>query len=182
MKWSERFSIVLATLLVMVLIAASGAGEIFVDPGACPGEGCVYGETWTVREPIELRAAPEEVAPVVSTLSPPAQVETRTGEVHTRPGLFVVTKPRGTFVTGDELLLYTYLGEGWYRVRHAGELQKADLGFGPRGKRCRAEDDRGCWGVLKRPVESRWWVQLRTSSGLEGWVVDSRSLEKPGAH
>lgn len=169
-------------LLAAVLLTAAESDEVFVDAGACPGEACVYGEQWTAREPVELRASPAEAAAVVATLSAQERVETVTGEVHTRPGRFVVKKARDGFEPGAVLLLYTYLGERWYRARHEGALVRADLGFGPYGRRCREPDDDRCWGVLERRAQSRWWVRVRRSSGLEGWVLDSRSLEKLGAH
>jgi hypothetical protein len=168
--------------LIATLMLGAAPSDVFVDAGACPGEGCVYGERWTARDSLELRAEARDSAEVVATLAPGDPVKTVTGEVHTRPGRFVVTRARDGFAPGDVLLLYTYIGEGWYRARHGGELVRVDLGFGPRGRRCRTRDAEGCWGVLERPPESRWWVKLRTTAGVEGWTLDSLALEKPSAH
>jgi hypothetical protein len=129
---------------------------------------------------MELYASPSESSDVVATLAPEERISTITGEVHTRPGRFVVTSPRDAFKPGDVILLYTYLGEGWYQARHNGVSVKADLGFGPWGRRCRSEDDQRCWGVLEQNVEFWWWVKVRKLSGTEGWVLDSKSFVKPG--
>jgi len=179
----SRASVCVVIVLGMgSLCGWANADEIFVDRGACPGEGCVYGEQWVVREPIELHSSPSESSEVVDMLGPRDHVETLTGEVHTRPGRFVVKQARGAFQPGDVLLLYTYLGEGWYRMRHEGALGRADLGFSPWDKRCQSREDRRCWGTLERKLQFWWWVKVRAPSGLEGWVLDSRSFEKPGAH
>ena len=169
----------LASLAVAVGMAGCAARQpVFVDVGACPGEGCVYGERWTARAVVSLRAAPEQSAAAVGRLQPGESVETLTGEVHTAPGRFVVRRTYGEFAPGDEILVYTYLGEGVFRVRHNGILKEADLEFSPwggsGGNRC--QDEARCWGTLDRALRFTWWVKVRSASGTEGWVSESAAL------
>ena len=49
-----------AIALTTWALLGTAAEEVFVDPGACPGEGCGYGERWIAREPVSLRTAPGE--------------------------------------------------------------------------------------------------------------------------
>ena len=87
-----------ALLIAVVLCSQDGSRttqedrSIFVDTGACPGEGCGYGTWVTVRE-TSLRAAPDLESAIVVALSGGVIVEAVTGEVHTVPGRFVVHWP-----------------------------------------------------------------------------------------
>ena len=179
----------IAFLALLLLIAgASTADDVFIDKGACPGEGCSYGESWVARGLVELRYGPDLSASVTGTVRPGEAVRTLTGEVHTIPGLYVVKRvvkrPGGDFAPGDEVLVYTYLGEGWFRIRHNGELKRADLGFSPwggsSGDRC--ERDPNCLGFLERKLQFSWWIKVRTSEGVEGWVLDANAFDQPVDH
>ncbi len=160
------------------------AQDVFVDKGACPGEGCVYGERWVARARVRLLSAPDLSATVVGILDTGMAVQTVTGEVHTIPARFTVRQPHGEFAPGDIVHVYTYLGEGWFRVRHDGETKEADLGFSPwggsSGKRCELEDR--CWGTLQEELRLDWWIKVRTPDGTEGWTLDAMSFAEPKQH
>jgi len=78
------------------------------------------------------------------------------------------------------MFLYTYLGEGWFRLRHNGLLKIAELGFSPwggtSGKRCELDSTR-CWGSLQQELYFEWWVKVRTEEGLEGWTLDVSAFD-----
>jgi hypothetical protein len=162
----------LAVALWLIGGSVACSQDYFIDKEACPGEGCAYGETWTARESTQLVETPGSSAAIVANVGAGESVRTVTGEVHTLPGRFEVHRAHGDFRSGDEVLVYTYLGEGWFRLRHNGEVKDADLGFSPwggtTGTRC-ADQDR-CWGSLKEELRFDWWVLVRTESGVEGWI------------
>jgi hypothetical protein len=168
------------SIALALLVGFASAEEVFIDRGACPGEGCGYGERWSARTSVPLRARPEATAPTVASVEPGASVRTLTGEVHTVPGRFAVLRAHEDFAPGDVILLYTYLGEGWFRVRHDGRIREADLGFSPwggsPGSRC--EQDPGCWGILESELRFDWWVRVRTSAGIEGWTLETGSFDQ----
>lgn len=163
-----------AMTLIAGLIGSSVgcAQDVFVDEDACPGEGCGYGETWIARESIPLREMPESSASVALIVQAGESVRTMMGEVHTIPARFEVRRSEGEFVPGDEVLVYTYLGEGWFRIRHNGSVKEADLGFSPwggtGGSRC--TDAERCWGSLTKELQFDWWVLVETEAGVEGWT------------
>jgi hypothetical protein len=64
---------------------------VFVDSGACPGEGCGYG-VWRATRAVALRAAPSDTAPEIGTIDAGELACAVTGEVHTVPGRFVVAR------------------------------------------------------------------------------------------
>ena len=161
-------------------LSVCAAQPRFVDKGACPGEGCGYGETWIPRSPVSLRARPSEDSAVLAVLEAGAEVMTIGGEVHTTPSLFHVARQHGVFRPGDEIWVYTYLGEGYFRVLHNGELKEADLGFSPwggtAGRRCEASPR--CWGTLEASLDFDWWVELRGPGGVIGWTRDTAKFNR----
>lgn len=161
------------TIMCLPLYAAQQMteGARFVDKGVCPGEGCSYG-AWKVMKTTPLRARPDDDSPIIGTLQAGARVQALTGEVHVVPGQFVVSKSHGRYKKGDVLWVYTYTGEGIFKVRFGGKIYKEDLGFSPHGgssgDRCQETDD--CWGELKESYQDRWWVRIKTKKGLTGWA------------
>ena len=172
-----------ALAIGLLVFAASRpvAQGVFIDKGGCPGEGCMYGERWIARSDVDLLKAPDPTAVVISTVRSGETVRTVTGEVHTIPGRFVVHSRHDEFAPGDEVLVYTYLGEGVFRIRHNGQLKEADLNFGPgggsNGKRC--EVQARCWGTLHEELQFTWWVLVRTAAGTEGWIRDRTAFVRP---
>ena len=175
-------------IVILVLTILTGPQtpppDVYVDKGACPGEGCQYDERWVAKEVVGLRKEPNQKSPVVATVRPGEGVRTVTGEVHTVPGRFVVRVPLGELKPGDEVLVYTYLGEGHFRVRHNGQVKEADLEFSPLGgsggTRCEVESR--CWGTLQQELQFTWWIKVRTASRTEGWVADAGKFLQPSSH
>ena len=167
-----RGIICLIGLLAFGYVAAKD--DVFIDEGACPGEGCRYGEVWIATEPVDLQRTADASTEIVATIQAGQSVQTLTGQVHTVPGRFEVHRVHDEFVPGDEVLLYTYLGEGWFRLRHNGETKEVDLNFSPWGGSggTRCDNEARCWGSLQKELEFDWWVKVRTKNGAEGWVRD----------
>jgi hypothetical protein len=73
--------------------------------------------------------------------------------------------------SGDVLWVFTYLGEGFFRVWFEERMYEEYLGFsaygGAGGKRC--EEKAICWRELERELKIIWWVKLKGASGLSGW-------------
>ncbi len=67
--------------------------------------------------------------------------------------------------------VYTYLGEGRFKVWRDGAVQEEDLGFSPHGGSpgARCENKRQCWGELEKALKFSWWVKVRSKEGWEGW-------------
>jgi hypothetical protein len=142
----------------------------YIDKGACPFECCVY-RAWTTKADTVAYAKPAKNAKVVGLLRAGATVEAITGEVHSRPVRFVVKKPHAEYKPGDVLWVYTYVGEGRFKVWRNGTMQEEDLGFSPYGGSpgARCENKAQCWGELANVLRFSWWVKVRSKEGWEGW-------------
>jgi hypothetical protein len=153
----------------------------FVDDGACPGEGCSYGR-WKVEKETVLRAQPDPNSKVVSKCRVGSEVAALTGQVHAAAGKFKVKKKHEDFSPGDIIWVYTYLGEGFFKVWFNGKFSKQDLGFSPwggsAGSRCEVEWY--CWGKLEQELKFTWWVQVRNVDGVVGWTHEASNFHFGG--
>jgi hypothetical protein len=164
--------------MLMSLWAVSSTPPLeLVDDGACPSECCRYGE-WTTIRAVKVFARPASDSPVIATIAAQTPVKTLTGRVLTRRGEFVVKKRYGQYSPGDILFVYTYLGEGFFKVWFRERWYEEDLLFSPyggtAGTRCTDGDE--CWGELRRKHASTWWVKLALQNGKTGWARNDRSF------
>lgn len=166
----------LSLLCAFCLVAAQAhafdpAKDRFIDKGACPFECCTYGSWRTVRE-TKLLAAPDAKAEQTGVIPAQVTVNAITGEVHSVPSRFIVSKQNGKYEPGDVVWVLNYYGEGYFRVWFEGESYNEDLDFSPygggAGKRC--EKPKYCWGELEEELQLTWWIRVRGPEGLEGWT------------
>jgi hypothetical protein len=170
--------------------ARPASDSLFVDRGACPFECCHYGR-WRVNAPTTLRAAADSSSAPVGTLARGALVRA-TGEVHVRPGLFVPRRPIpayareanppavvDTFRVGDTLGVFTYIGEGAWKLRRVGAAHAKgpllEAMLATPGTGCDQRNE--CDGVMLRKPVSTWWAQIRTDEGLTGWTTDTKNFD-----
>jgi hypothetical protein len=142
----------------------------YIDKGACPFECCVY-RAWHTKADTVAYAQPDKTTKVVGFLKAGTMVEAITGEVHSTPVRFVIKKPHAEYKPGDVLWVYTYLGEGSFKIWRHGSMHAEDLGFSPYGGSpgARCENANQCWGELEKELKFTWWVKVRSQEGWEGW-------------
>jgi hypothetical protein len=101
-----------------------------------------------------------------------SKVNALTGEVRTVAGRFVVKKSHGRYRRGDIIWVYTYLGEGFFKIWFDGKMSEEDLGFsaygGTGGIRC--DDPIQCWGTLDKELQMTWWIKIKSADGWIGWT------------
>ena len=154
--------------------------EIFVDSGACPGEGCGYCALYVARSDVPVYDKPSMKSKQLGEIPSGDTFVSKTGEVHTVPTRFEVHREHKSIKPSDEVFALTYLGEGYFRIFHNGSLTQADLGFSPwggsAGKTC--DKPQYCWGHLSKELEFTWWMWVIAESSLEGWVVADDSMRE----
>ena len=158
-----------------LIINVRNDGDVFIDRGACPGEGCRYDMIYRARSRIPVFEQSSTDSAVVGYVDADDIFLAQDGEVHATPTRFVVDRAHGDFNIGDEVLALTYTGEGWWRVRHNGVIREADLGFSPSsGNTC--DNPEQCWGHLEKPVESIWWLRGLSEHEVAGWIIASDAI------
>ncbi len=164
------FFVALTVYPIATLANTAEAPDIYIDKGACPFECCTYRD-WTVNVNTILYKFSDEASPKIGVVKKGEVVQGLTGEVRTKGRKFLVHSTQGEFSPGDIIWVYTYLGEGFFKVWHNGGFFEMGLGFSPyggsMGKRCEIGDY--CWGELEQELSSTWWVKIKSKSGLEGW-------------
>src|SRR6266849_1074607 len=119
--------LLLAGLLVVSVGTGQSTGEqkppsIHIDKGACPFECCTYRE-WVARTDVTLLDTPSGKR-VVGQIKKGESVLALTGEVHSVPQRVVADRdyPDAGVKAGDTIYLLHYVGEGFWKVWHAGKL------------------------------------------------------------
>ena len=161
-------------LLVASVVYAHDYPVFYVDKGACPFECCTYRD-WGTEKITKLYAEPKTSSPVVGFAEKGAIVKAETGEVHTKPGKLIVKRDVTTFRKSDILWVYTYLGEGYFKIWYRGKFIEDQIDFNYRNP---ASDD---WGYFEVMPKSVWWVKVTTPAGLEGWSNQSENFSNKDA-
>ena len=171
-----KAALILPTLIAMLvpfptLSFQTKAPTYFVDKGACPFECCAYGK-WKTAVTTVAYARPDKRSKRIGKLKAGSKVTALTGQVQTTPSRFVVKKPHERYKPGDVIWVYTYLGEGLFKVWFNGKMYEENLEFSPyggsMGKRC--EVDNLCWGELDKDLQMTWWIKIKSPDGWIGWT------------
>lgn len=162
---------------LFLFVTAAFADEhptFYIDDGACPFECCTYRE-WGAENDSRLHAEPDLNSPLVGTAAKGTTVNALTGEVHTKPGKLVVTRDFLSFHKGDVLWVYTYVGEGFYKIWNQGKFIEEQIDLDINNP---ASDD---WGYFEVAPDSVWWVKIRTRDGKEGWTNEPGNFSNQDA-
>lgn len=169
----ERFFVALL-VLVASAVYADDYPVFYIDKGACPFECCTYRD-WRAEKTTRLYAEPKTASRVAGIAEKRAIVKAQTGEVHIKPGKLIVKRDVAAFRKGNILWVYTYLGEGFFKVWYRGTFIEEEIGFDYRNP---SPDD---WGYFEVIPDSIWWVRLRTSKGIEGWTNQPENFSNKDA-
>jgi hypothetical protein len=145
--------------------------KFFIDKGACPFECCKY-RAWKTKKTTIAYSRPDARSQQVGKFIAGSEVVAVTGEVHVAPGRFVFKQAVGNYKPGDILWVYTYLGEGRFKVWFDGKMYEEGLPFSPYnpGQECAATDPTNCFGKLERKLKMAWWIKIKSKNGLVGWT------------
>ena len=163
----------------------SGPRVPYVELGACPFEGCAYGE-WTSTDSVKVRRERDRRSPVVFDLATGDRVTAVTGAVIVlRAGRVEFTSAtqlssqEGTvrISAGDTLFLLAYIGEGFTNAWLHGRVYRGvDGATSFFDVRCTDEPGR-CSGRVVEPPLTEWWVQLRANDGRMGWTHEPEKFD-----
>jgi hypothetical protein len=158
----------LAVTFPLVVFAAEPP-TFYIDRGACPFECCTYG-TWRAKTDTRLFAEPKLKSQQVGSVPKGTSVQALTGEVHTVPGKLKVLRDASLYKAGDVLWVYTYLGEGIYKVWQDGKMVEEEIDVGPGNQQPHA------WATWEKSPRSQWWAKIKLNDGTIGWTNKPRSF------
>ena len=155
--------VLLLALALPVMGASAPPPEFYIDQGACPFECCTYG-TWRAKSDTPLLAEPKAGSKQVASVPKGVSVRALTGEVQTVPGLLTVVRDTSSYKAGEVLWVYTYIGEGYYKIWRDGQMIDEDLVKGP--LKHHVHD----WAKWQRLPRSQWWAKIAMKDGTVGWT------------
>jgi len=143
-----------------------------IDYNACPFEGCTFGN-WKVTKESKMYSSWQEGRTEIGSVQPGSEVAGITGVHITRkPDRILVPKPVPDIgaQSGDVILRYMYLGEGFANVWIKGRWHKAyDCSF------VTERDNEGCLrdcsAVVAEYGVKEWWVKINPHDNKIGWVL-----------
>lgn len=169
-----RTLVVLLPLVFTVLAYGDGHPMFYIDKGACPFECCKYGE-WHVEKTTKLHTEPKAGSLLAGVAETGTLVRAETGEVHTKPGKFIVKHDITSFKKGEVLWIYTYLGEGFFKVWYGGKFREEEIGIDYHNP---GSND---WGYFKIKPDSMWWIKIKTPKGIVGWTNQPENFSNKDA-
>ena len=149
----KRLRVIMPLLLSLALLAADRPPSPYIDRGACPFECCTY-RRWRALKPMVLHDRPGGHR-IVGRLQSGEWVRALTGETRSKPVALAAPfdVPKDGIRKGDRVFVLHYSGEGFWKVWVRGETV----------------DEPFQLAEAQRPL-TEWWAQVRTSSGIVGWV------------
>ena len=177
-------------LLFFIFASTNTAGQsrpptIFVDRNICPGEGCQFkGHRAKIVATTTAYKGPSTTSGRLFTVPLGLMVTGIDSLVRTRPGQFRVKRPMNRpnekYRPGEVLFVYTYLGEGVFKIWYRGKMIEENLEFsvwgGSAGERCEL-DPVNCWGILEKRTDMKWWLKVRLNDGRRGWILVDKNLD-----
>ena len=152
----------------------------YEDVGACPFEGCAYGE-WTATGTVAVRRKRALTSPIVFrvrkgekvTAITGVVVTTKAGRVQFREPVDLSTSTDSVHVDPSETLyLLTYRGEGWTKAWFKGRMyDELDGSMAFLNGVCEITPAE-CVGTIVEHPQQVWWVQVRTAGGRSGWTSE----------
>ena len=144
----------------------------FFDWNACPFEGCVY-RKWTVESAVDVFDTWNAKRIRIARIPAKTVVTAVSGVVITmKPGVIRMDRdlPKSDLRSGETILTYTYIGEGFSKVWFKGKFYREyDISFAkwPDGSGCGGTHCAATYVDLGNKV---WWAKVKMKSGAFGWV------------
>lgn len=147
---------------------------VYVERGVCPGEGCDTSFWWRSTAAQPLYKAPGS-SKIVGYVRAGDRAAVKDTEYWTQPLRGVVLRKADPFQPGDVIYTLVPEGEGYIEVWRRGEV----LSLSPDEEYPPADQPVVKWDEAPR-TEDIWWVKLRTSRGVTGWIPNPGNFECMG--
>lgn len=147
--------------------------EPYVQKNVCPFEGCQYGN-WIAKRNVTIYKEQSINSKKVGQVQSEEQVNAIKGDmVFTQIEKVLVTESFNKFLKGDTVFILSYQGEGYYSVWYKDNIISTFIFW--ENPRSSGQEIKG---EILCPSISNWWVYVKTQSGKEGWVDNTKHLFK----
>lgn len=175
-----RTSLLLLLLFLSFQAFAKDLAEPYISEGACPFEGCSYGE-WNVQKQTNIYLKPNKNSKIIGTLNPGESVTALTGNLYVYAGIAKITgnpyKESKDLNIDEMVYILDYVGEGRTRIYQNGKFYITKIAT--TNDQCKDKNDwRRCWVEVVKEPESFWWVKVQYKKSI-GWVLIEKGNIKP---
>lgn len=181
-------SLLISIVFVIIMFCLTSVAEAdplpvpYVKKGACPFEGCTYGN-WDVLKDTYVYEKADQNSRKIGSLQHGEKVRALTGDVYVIPGraniIDRLPNSANNLDPKKEIFILDYVGEGYSRIFQDGVY--AVVKIARTKNRCKEKPNwRYCWvEVIKEPV-TYWWVFVESLGGkIRGWVLMEGGVLKP---
>jgi|TARA_B110000908_G_C10027476_1_gene345812 hypothetical protein len=152
--------------------------DFYSEVGACPFEGCLYGE-WTTIGEIKIFKEPNLESNIVGEIPADKKFNSLNGKIEIVPGIAFKVKDLPTIGYTDSetteinynqpIYILHYVGEGFYKVNQNNKFHFLQL---PSDKKIFNEykSDFDWIRIEKYPMEFKWWAEIEYLD-LKGWIL-----------
>jgi hypothetical protein len=152
--------------------------DFYSEVGACPFEGCTYGE-WSSKYKIKIFKEPKWESDIVGNIPAEKQFNAINGKIEVIPGIaYKKTELPSIGYTESEIskieynqpiYILHYVGEGFYKINQNNEFGYLQL---PSSEKIFNEykSDYDWIRIEKYPTEFKWWVEIEYLD-LKGWIL-----------
>lgn len=153
--------------------------DFYSEIGACPFEGCAYGE-WSTNDKIKIFKEPELESGIIGNIPAEEKFNALNGKIEIVPGIAFKIKEMPSTYTESEtskieynqpIYVLHHVGEGFYKVNQNNEFDYLNL---PSDEKM-FNDLKSVYGwdwikVEKYPTEFKWWAEIEYLD-LKGWIL-----------
>ena len=152
--------------------------DFYNEVGACPFEGCAYGE-WSTNDKIKIFREPKLESDIVGEIPAEKKFNAINGKIEIVPGIAFKIKEVPTIgYTESEIskieydkpiFILHYTGEGFYKINQNNEFSFLQL---PSDEKVNEEFKSNYdWiRIEKYPSEFKWWAEIEYLD-FKGWIL-----------
>jgi hypothetical protein len=152
--------------------------DFYSEFGACPFEGCSYGE-WSTKGEIKVFKEPNLESDVIGNIPDKKKFNAINGKIEIAPGIaYKVKELPSTGYTESEIskieyekpiYVLHYVGEGFYKINQNNKFGFLQL---PSNEKAFNEykSDYDWIKIEKYPTRFKWWAEIEYLD-LKGWIL-----------
>jgi hypothetical protein len=154
--------------------------DFYSEDGACPFEGCTYGE-WSTNDSVKVFKEPKLNSDIIGDIPADTKFKALNGKIEVVPGLaFKVKEIPSIGYTESEtskieynqpIYVLHYVGEGFYKVNQNNEFGYLQL---PSDEKIfnKYKSNYDWIKIEKYQTEFKWWAEIEYLD-LKGWILVS---------
>jgi len=152
--------------------------DFYSEVGACPFEGCTYGE-WSTNDNVKIFKEPKLDSDIIGEIPADKKFTAINGKIEIIPGIAFKIKDlpsigytdskTSEIVYNQPIYILHYVGEGFYKINQNNKFGYLQLPSDEK-KFNEYKSDYDWIKIEKFPSEFKWWAEIEYMD-LKGWIL-----------